>query len=331
MKYTKLGNTGVEVSSLCYGTMSFGGDADRETSAALYERCRDAGINFFDCADVYPSASQPGLSEEILGDLMAGDRDDLVITTKVFNPVGTDRNDRGLSRRHIARAVENSLRRLKTDRIDVYFLHKFDETVPMEESLRALEDLLRAGKILYTGVSNWAAWQVATCLGVQELRGWQPLTCLQPMYNLAKRQAEVETLPLARARNLAVITYSPLGGGLLTGKYGRSQRPERGRIIESDMYEKRYGEEFYFDLAQRFTEHAKARGLHPATLAVAWVAANDAVTAPIVGARSVEQLEPSLKAADVDMDPEWYAEVTALSPTPPPATDRSEEHHGIVR
>ena len=331
MKYTRLGNTGVEVSSLCYGTMSFGGDADRETSAAIYKKCRDSGINFFDCADVYPGAHAPGVSEEILGDLMQDDRDELVITTKVYNPVGPDRNKRGLSRRHIVKAVEDSLKRLKTDRIDIYFLHKFDQSVPMEDSLRAIEDLLRSGKILYTGVSNWAAWQVATGLGAQELHHWQPLTCLQPMYNLAKRQAEVELLPLARDRDLAVITYSPLGGGLLSGKYSRTHRPEKGRIVESDMYVKRYGEEFYFDLAEKFAAHAKSRGYHPVTLAVAWVAANDAVTAPIIGARSVEQLEPSLEAGDLDMDPAWYAEVSALAPTPPPATDRSEERHGIVR
>lgn len=325
MQYTTLGSTGVEVSRICYGTMSFGGDADRETSQAIYKRCRDAGINFFDCADVYPGPKTPGVSEEILGELMAGGRDELVITTKVYNPVGPDRNDRGLSRRHIVRAVENSLRRLKTDRIDLYFLHKFDETVPMEECLRALEDLVRSGKVLYTGVSNWAAWQVATGLGTEQLHGWQPLTAVQPMYNLAKRQAEVEILPLARERNLAVMTYSPLGGGLLTGKYGRTERPKKGRIMESDMYVKRYGEDFYFDLAERFAEHAKSRGHHPATVAVAWVAAHDSITAPIIGARNVEQLEPSLKAGDLEMDSEWYAEVTALSPAPPPATDRSEE------
>lgn len=324
MKYKLLGDTGVEVSRICYGTMSFGGDADRETSAALYARCRDAGVNFFDCADMYPGPDAPGVSEEILGDLMQGHRDELVLVSKVFGKVGPDRNDRGLSRRHIMLAVENSLRRLKTDRLDVYFLHNFDSTVPMEESLRALEDLVCGGKILYPAVSNWSAWQIATGLGIAERNNWRRIACVQPMYNLAKRQVEVEILPLARHESIGVMTYSPIGGGLLSGKYGRSNRPAQGRLVESDMYVKRYGSEFYFDLADRFSSHSAERGLHPATVAVAWVMANDAVTAPIVGARNLEQLEPSLAAADVEMDAEWYAEVSALSPAPPPAHDRSE-------
>lgn len=324
MLYQLLGDTGVEVSKLCFGTMSFGGDADRETSAAMYKRCRDAGINFFDCADIYPGPASPGTTEEILGELMQGERDQLVITSKVYNKVGPGRNDQGLSRRHITRAVEDSLKRLKTDRIDVYFLHNFDEKTPMEESLRALEDLVRAGKILYPAVSNWAAWQIATALGTAEQRNWRRIACVQPMYSLAKRQVEVEILPLARARNLAVMTYSPIGGGLLSGKYGRSSKPDKGRLVENDMYVKRYGSNFYFDLAERFSKHCEDRGLHPATVAVAWVMANDAVTAPIVGARNLNQLEASLAAADIEMDPAWYAELSELSPAPPPAHDRNE-------
>ena len=324
MNYRLLGDTGVEVSGICYGTMSFGGDADRKTSAAMYKRCRDAGINFFDCADVYPGGGSTGVSEQILGELMQGERDQLVLVSKVYGKVGPDRNDRGLSRRHIMSAVENSLRRLKTDRLDVYFMHHFDDHTPMEESLRAMEDLLRAGKILYPAVSNWAAWQIATGLGVADQHHWRRIACVQPMYNLAKRQVEVEILPLAKARNLGVITYSPIGGGLLSGKYTRASRPAQGRLVKSDMYVKRYGGDFYFDLAERFAEHCKGRGLHPVTVAVAWIMANDAVTAPIIGARNLEQLETSLAAADVDMDAEWYAEVSALSPAPPPAHDRSE-------
>lgn len=324
MKYKLLGDTGVEVSGICYGTMSFGGDADAETSAILYKRCRDAGVNFFDCADVYPNPSSPGTSEEILGSLIQGDRDELVLISKVYNKVGPDRNDRGVSRRHMVRAVEDSLRRLKTDRIDLYFLHHFDESTPMEESLRALEDLVRAGKVLYPGVSNWAAWQIATGLGIAEKRNWSPIASVQPMYNLAKRQVEVEVLPLARARNLSVITYSPIAGGLLSGKYKRASGPATGRLIDNDMYVKRYGSDFYFDLAERFSRHCESRGLHPVTVAVAWIMANDAVTAPIVGARNQEQLEASLAAADLDMNQEWYDEVSALSPAPPPYHDRSE-------
>lgn len=324
MRFKTLGTTGVEVSRICCGTGSFGGDADADTSRAIYKRCRDAGVNFFDCANSYPK-TQPGLSEQILGQLMEGERDQLVITTKVYNRVGPDRNDRGHSRRHMVKAVEDSLRRLGTDRIDVYYLHLYDDRVPMEETLRVLEDLLRDGKILYAGVSNWAAWQVATALGIEELRNWQKLACIQPMYNLAKRQAEVELFPLALARGLGVVSYGPIGGGLLSGKYGRNRRPEAGRIMERAEYVKRYGEDFYFDLAERFTEKCNAWGYHPTTVAVAWAMANEAVSAPIVGSRKVEQLEASLAAADLVIDSEWYEEISNLSPAPPPPTDRSEE------
>ncbi len=324
MQYTMLADTGVEVSRICFGTMSFGGDADRETSAGMYRRCRDAGINFFDCADVYPGADAAGVSEEILGSLIRSERDQLVISTKVYGKVGPDRNDQRLSRRHMMRAVEHSLQRLGTDRVELYFLHNFDDLTPIEESLRAMEDLVRAGKILYPAVSNWAAWQIASAIGAAEMHNWRRLACVQPMYSLAKRQAEVEILPLARARNLAVISYSPVGGGLLSGKYGRKARPGQGRLLDNAMYKKRYGEGSYYELAERFSQHCAGRAVHPVTVAVAWVMANDAVTAPIVGARNLQQLEPALAAAELEMDPDWYAEVSALSPAPPPAHDRSE-------
>jgi aryl-alcohol dehydrogenase-like predicted oxidoreductase len=324
MEYRLLGRTGVWVSRLCFGTMSFGGDADEATSAAMFNRCREAGINFFDCADVYAG----GRSEQILGKLLAGCRDQVVLTSKVHGPTGPDRNDRGLSRRHILLAVEQSLKRLRTDRLDLYFLHQQDRDTPMEEPLRAMEMLVQQGKVVYPAVSNWAAWQVATSLGIQQRNGWARFECLQPMYNLVKRQVEVEILPLAQAEQIGVITYSPLGGGLLTGKYGADKRPEKGRLMENANYIKRYGEESYYHVAERFVQHAQQRGVHPASLAVAWVMANPAVTAPIIGARSLEQLEPSLKAADVPMTPEWRREISALSIEPPLATDRSEERTG---
>lgn len=320
MNYQPLGRTGVQVSPLCFGTMSFGGDADEETSAAMFRRCLDAGINFFDSANIY----QSGRAEEILGKLMRGMRDELVITTKVFGQMGSTVNDRGLSRRHIVREVENSLRRLGTDRIDLYFVHQFDEGTPMEETLRALDDLVRAGKILYPAVSNWAAWQIMRALGIAEREGLARFECMQPMYSLAKRQAEVELLPLAEAEEIGVIPYSPLGGGLLTGKYSTTERPDAGRITQNEMYAKRYQEEIFYEVAERFVNHAREAGEHPVTLAVAWVKSHPAVTAPIIGARNVEQLEPSLAALDYEMSPQQRAEIAALSPAPPPATDRSE-------
>lgn len=324
MEYRLLGRTGVKVSQLCFGTMTFGGPADEEESARMFHRCLDAGINFFDCANVY----NKGRSEEILGELMAGKREELIITSKVFGKMGDDVNAGGLSRRHITRAVEDSLRRLKTDRLDLYFVHQFDKDTPIEETVRALDDLVQAGKILYPAVSNWAAWQIMKALGISEREGLARFECIQPMYNLVKRQVEVEILPLAQAEQIGVIPYSPLGGGLLTGKYTRQRRPDEGRIVENPMYTKRYSVDWYYDTAERFAEHARSKGYHPATLAVAWVAHHPAVTAPIIGARNLEQLEASLAAVDVPMTDEWWQEISALSYTPPPPTDRLEEQLG---
>ncbi len=323
MEYRTLGRTGVQVSSLCFGTMSFGGDADEATSAALFNRCREAGINFFDCANVYAK----GRAEEILGSLIsqAGCREEVVITSKVNFAMGPDVNARGTSRRHILRQVEASLKRLRTDWIDVYFLHGWDAKTPIDESLRALDDLVRQGKILYPGVSNWAAWQIAKALGISALKNLARFECIQPMYNLVKRQAEVEVLPLALSEQVGVISYSPLGGGLLSGKFGVGRRPETGRLTANKMYQIRYGDPINYEVADRLAAYAQGRGYHPATLAVAWVMTNSALTAPIVGARNLEQLEPSLQAAEINMTPEWRAELTALAPEPPSATDRSEE------
>ncbi|MDQ3459662.1 MAG: aldo/keto reductase [Deinococcota bacterium] len=321
MNYRTLGRTGVKVSRLCFGTMSFGSTSDEATSQAVFQRCRDAGVNFFDCANVYAG----GRSEEILGTLMADSRDDLVITSKVYGKMGEGVNQRGLSRRHIMQAVEASLKRLKTDRLDLYFVHQFDADTPIEETLQALDNLVQRGMVLYLGVSNWAAWQIAKALGISAREGLARFECMQPMYNLVKRQAEVELLPLARSEALGVIPYSPLGGGLLTGKYSSTAKPEQGRLVENSMYGKRYGDTSYYETAERFTAHAQERGVHPATLALAWVMAHPAVTAPIIGARDVEQLESSLAAVEVEMTQAWRDEISALSFEPPPATDRSEE------
>ena len=323
MEYRLLGRTGVRVSQLCFGTMSFGGDADEETSAAMFARCREAGVNFFDCADMYSK----GRAEEILGKLIVGCRDEIVLTSKVYNPMGPDVNARGLSRRHVMLAVEASLKRLKTDRLDLYFVHMFDADTPIEQTLRALDDLVRQGKVLYPAVSNWAAWQIAKALGISAREGLARFECVQPMYNLVKRQAEVEILPLARSENLGVIPYNPLGAGLLTGKYGVGKRPKRGRLLENPNYVKRYADPVYYEIADRFTAFAAQRGLDQVTLAVAWVMSHPAVTAPIIGARNLEQLAPSLAAADFEMTPELRAEVSALSVEPPVATDRAEEKH----
>ncbi len=325
MQYTKLGRTGVQVSKLCFGTMSFGGDADESTSAHMYHRCREAGINFFDTANVYSQ----GKSEEILGTLIRGHRDELVITSKVYGQMGKDPNRKGLSRRNIMLSVEHSLRRLETDRLDVYFCHMFDANVPMEETLRAMDDLVRQGKVVYPGVSNWSAWQIAKGLGMAEMLRLTSIYVIQPMYNLVKRVAEIEILPLAVDAKLGVITYSPLGGGLLTGKYTSRQRDKEGRLVKNKNYSIRYGDERYYTIAEDFTIYARRAGVEPATLAVAWVKANPAVTAPIIGARNLEQLDASLAAADYQMSQEQYAEIAALTPPVPLATDRTEEAAGL--
>jgi aryl-alcohol dehydrogenase-like predicted oxidoreductase len=219
---------------------------------------------------------------------------------------------------------------LGTDRIEILFVHTWDPATPADETLRALDVLVRQGKVLHIGVSNWAAWQIATALGVSKRESLAAFACVQPMYSVVKRQAEVEILPLARALGLGVVTYSPLGGGLLSGKYGAGRRPERGRLVENRMYAARYGDDIYFDVADAFAVLARELGVHPATLAVAWVKAHPAVTAPILGARSVEQLEPSLAAADFILSDEIYERIASLVPAPPPATDRSEEQRGVA-
>jgi aryl-alcohol dehydrogenase-like predicted oxidoreductase len=319
MKYRVLGRTGVQVSQLCFGTMSFGGDADERASAAMYRACRDAGINFFDTADQY----NKGRSEEILAELMRGERESLVIATKCFNPTGSDLNARGSSRRHVSRAVEASLKRLGTDRVEILFLHHYDALTPLEEQMRALEDLVRSGKILYPAVSNYAAWQTQAALGIQERHGWARLQAIEPMYNLVKRQAEVELLPMAAANGLSVFPYSPAAGGLLSGKY--TDKSAQGRHATNKMYQARYGEAWAHETAARFAGFCKERNVDPISAAVAWVGSHPAVTAPIIGARNVEQLRASLDSVKIGMTPQLRAEISALSRTPAPATDRLEE------
>lgn len=318
MKTKLLGRTGIHVSQLCFGTMSFGGDADEATSASMYKAVRDAGINFFDTANEY----NKGKSEEILGRLAKDHRDDLVISTKCFNKTGPDVNAGGANRRHIVQAVEASLRRLQTDRIDVLFLHRFDPVTPIDEMMRGLEDVVRSGKVIYPAVSNWSAWQTQRAVDIQERNNWARLQVIQPMYNLVKRQAEVELLPMAAANGIGVIPYSPAAAGLLSGKYfGQAS----GRLKTNKMYEARYGEEWAFETAEKYVALCQQKGLHPVSAAIAWVGAHPAVTAPIIGARNVDQLKDSLASVNVDMTPELRAEIAALSRTPPPATDRLEE------
>ena len=320
MKYCYLGSTGIQVSRLCLGTMTFGRESDNATSQAVFNQCRDAGINFIDCANVYSE----GRAELILGELIAGCRDELIITSKFGVQMGAGLNDDGASRRNLTASLEASLKRLKTEYVDIYFLHCFDAHTPIEETLRALDDVVAQGKVRFCGVSNFAAWQIAKALGVSARYGWIPLHCIQPMYNLVKRQAEVEILPLAQSESLGVVSYSPLAGGILSGKYGKNRQAAQGRLMENEMYQRRYADQWMYDAAVRLTQLAEDNGYHPISLAVAWVAHHPAVAAPIIGARNVEQLNDSLKSIDIDISPKLYDAICRLTPTPPPASDRSE-------
>lgn len=320
MEYSILGQTGLKVSNLCFGTMSFGDDADEATSADLFSRCREAGINFFDCANIYSQ----GQAEEILGRLIKDCRDEIVITSKVGARMGPNRNIRRLCRHNIITSMEQSLRRLGTDRVEIYFCHVPDPDTALDETLRALDQLVKQGKVLHFGVSNWPAWQIAKGLGISERLELAPVRVLQPMYSLATRTAEIEILPLAQAEGLAVMSYSPLGAGLLTGKYSTSKRDQAGRLAASRMYAARYSAAWLYKLAEDFTAYAVKIGVHPATLAVAWVKANSAITCPIIGARNVQQLEDCLAAADYQMSQEQYQEIAELTLPVPEATDRNE-------
>ena len=307
------GPQNLAASGLCFGTMQFGAGASHEDSAAMYAACRDAGINFFDTAYVYTQ----GRSEEILGTLIAKEREDIILVTKAGA-------EGGCSAKNIRTQLEASLTRLNQDYTDIFFLHRFDDEVPLEQSFAELAALKEQGKFYHLGVSNFAAWQVMKAQGIANLHGYPAIEILQPMYNLVKRQAEVEILPMAAAEELAVISYSPLGGGLLTGKY-RGGIAAEGRFSWDQKYATRYGQEWMHQAANQLFEIAAEVGTAPAALAVAWVAKNPAITAPIISASNIEQLAPSLAATEIHLEESVYARLNVLVPTPPPATDRLEE------
>jgi aryl-alcohol dehydrogenase-like predicted oxidoreductase len=302
--------SGQPVSRYSFGTMQFGNKADEAASAAMYAACRDAGINFFDTAYAYNG----GRSEEILGRLAAGEREDVFIATKAAN-------QKVASAEVIHREFAESRKRLGVETVDLLYVHQPDPVTPLEETLGAVAEYVHAGAVRYVGISNFPAWATMKARGVARDLGID-VTFLQPMYNLVKRQAEVEILPMAVSEGFAVCPYSPLGGGLLTGKYVAG---EGGRIRDDAMYSKRYGLDWMHRTAADLSILAEEMGMSPATLAVAWVARHKGVWGPIISARSVEQLQPSLAAVGFAMDDALYAHVSALSPTPPPANDRLEE------
>ncbi|PWJ21952.1 aldo/keto reductase [Jannaschia seohaensis] len=301
---------GTPPSRLCFGAMQFGGTADVSAAKEMYDACRAAGVNFFDTAHVYTG----GQSERMLGKLIAPERDKIILATKAAY-------EGGASRATILASVEDSRSRMQIDTIDLLYMHRWDADTPLEETFYTLAELVEAGTVRAIGVSNYAAWQVMKAQAVAARVGLR-IAALQPMYNLVKRQAEVELLPMAQDQSIAVMPYSPLGGGLLTGKYARGGA---GRLTDDARYAARYAPDWMHAAGRGLAEIADETGIAAATLAVAWVMRHPAVTAPIVSARSAEQLAPSLAALDLRLDSDLAERITALSSAPAPATDRLEE------
>jgi aryl-alcohol dehydrogenase-like predicted oxidoreductase len=315
MEYRRLGSTGTRVSELCLGTMTFGNEADEAASRALIDRFVDAGGNFVDTADVY----NDGASEEITGRALASRRDEVVLATKVRFPTGPGPNDRGASRRHIRMGVEASLRRLGTEWIDLYQIHCWDASTTIEETVSTLDDLVHEGKIRYAGASNYTAWQLAKSLGLAVLRGWEPFATLQPEYSLITRDIERELLPLCREEGLAVLPWSPLAGGVLTGKYREGEdfpAGTRGGDTEEPitftyrLHERAWGT---VDAVRKVAEEA---GKTPSQVALNWVLHRPGVTAPIIGARNMAQLEDNLGAVGWQLEEEHWRALSWASAFP---------------
>jgi aryl-alcohol dehydrogenase-like predicted oxidoreductase len=301
MDYRYLGATGLKVSELCLGAMTFGRESSEEISRQILDRFVEAGGNFIDTADVYSR----GASEAVVGRWLAGkQRDDLVIATKVRFPMGEGPNDVGLSRKHILSSVEQSLRRLGTEYIDLYQVHCWDHATPLEETLSTLDSLVRSGKVRYIGASNYAGWQLQKAIDMSRHRGWEPFVCLQPQYNLLCRPTEWELLPVCQNEGLGMIPWSPLRGGWLSGKYrrGMTEPPvgTRVAIAEEQGWSESWGaynNERTWNLLDTLFAVAEEAGKSPAQVAINWLLQQPSVTAPIIGARTLEQLETNLGSA----------------------------------
>jgi len=301
MEYRSLGRTGVQVSNLCLGCMMFGGKADEPTSFAIIDQAIEAGINFLDTANVYSR----GRSEEVVGAALKrnGKRHQIVLATKVHGRMADgDPNMAGNSRRHMIAQCEDSLRRLQTDYIDLYQIHRPQPSIPIDETLRALDDLIRAGKVRYIGTSTFAAWQVVESLWIAKELGLNRFVCEQPPYNLLDRRVECELLPMAQTYGIGIIPWSPLAGGLLTGKYHRDQPPPPdsrfGAVKTAPQLQQRWQERL-FDVTEGLAPLAEAKGCSMAQLALAWCMHQPGVTSPIIGPRTVAQLQDNLGARDV--------------------------------
>ena len=323
MLYRQLGRSGLRVSVLTLGTMTFGGAGvfaktgatDLAEARRLVDRCVDAGVNLFDTADVYSW----GLSEEILGQAIAGKRERVLVTTKARMRMGEGPNDAGLSRQHLIAACEASLKRLGTDRIDLYQVHEWDGQTPLEETLRALDDLVRQGKVRYLGCSNYAGWQLMKALGVSERLGLERFASQQIHYTLEAREAEHELVPIAVDQGVGIMVWSPLAGGLLTGKYRRGQPHPPGSRHLSDWGEPPIRDEGrLYAIVEALVAVGEARGISPAAVALAWLLGRPGVATLVIGARDGRQLDATLAAAELELTAEERARLDAVSALPLP-------------
>lgn len=319
MQHVRFGRTGLRVSRLCLGTMTFGYQCDDDTSFAILDAADAAGITFIDTADVYPlgaPANLFGRTEEIVGRWLNGRRDNYIVATKCFFPTGPNPWDSGNSRKNIMRSIDASLRRLQTDYVDLYQLHGFDQNTPIDESLQALDDLVKAGKVRYAGCSNFLAYQVARSLGRSEVLGTARFDSVQPRYNLLFRENERELLPLCAEESIAVIPYNPLAGGFLTGKHHPGGPTAGGRFTlghAAGRYQERYWNDRMFTAIDELRPLAAQSGVSMATMAVQWVLANPAVTSPIIGASSPDQLADVVAGEASPIDPALKAALDQLT------------------
>jgi 1-deoxyxylulose-5-phosphate synthase len=320
VRHVRLGRTGLPVSRLCLGTMTFGVQCDEPASRAILDRAAEGGITFLDTSDVYPLGGGPetvGRTEEILGRWLAGRRQQFIVATKCFGATGPRSWDRGLSRKHVLDAIDASLRRLKTDYVDLYQAHHPDWETPLDETLRAFDDVVRAGKARYVGCSNYPAWQTARALGRSDVLGLARFDTVQPRYNLLFRQIERDLLPLCEAEGLALIPYNPLAGGFLSGKHRREAGPTAGTRFTLGTAAKRYQERYWrqreFETVEAVRGLAAEAGMSMVQLALAWVLAQPTVTSPIIGASRPEQLDEAIAAVGKTLDPGLKARLEELT------------------
>lgn len=321
MEHVRFGRTGLRVSKLCLGTMTFGFQCDDETSFAIMDAAYDAGISFFDSADVYPiggPVETVGRTEELVGRWMArhGRRDDIVLATKCFGRSGPNVWDQGNSRKNIMRAIDRSLERLGTDYVDLYQIHFFDRQTPIDETLQAMDDLVRSGKVRYVGCSNTMAYQLARAIGRSEVLGISRFESVQPRYNLLFRENERELFRLCEEDDVAVIPYNPLAGGLLTGKHKQGAPTEGTRFTlggAGEMYSERYWQDQMFASVEDLRAVAEDAGVPMTTMAIQWVLANPVVTAPIIGASRPEQLAASVAAVESPIEADVKAKLDELT------------------